>query len=97
MSKVLVQRAGLTEDDEFLKDLADKMPALLLAARSDNTNKKYELYFKKFVEFMTKNNKCSLPARSNLVSLFIVHLLGNNFSYSVSCSYMYSIKYMHGL
>ena len=89
--------AGLTEDDEYFRGLADKMPALLLASRSDNTNKKYELYFKKFVEFMTKNNKCSLPARSNLVLLFIVHLLDNNFSYSVICSYIYSIKYMHGL
>ena len=89
--------AGLTEDDEYFRGLADKMPAFLLASRSDNTNKKYELYFKKFVEFMTKNNKCSLPARSNLVSLFIVHLLDNNFSYSVICGYIYSIKYMHGL
>jgi hypothetical protein len=80
-----------------IKGLVNKMPGLQKAVRSENTIRKYQLYFLKFRQFMIDNNKCSLPASSMLVTIFVVHLLENNCSYSIVCSYAYSIKCIHNL
>ena len=74
-----------------------KMPDYLKASKSNNTTKKYELYFKKFKDFMISQGKQYLPAKDFLVSLFVVHLIDTNVSHNVINSYIYSIKWMHKL
>ena len=93
----LETRAGLSDEDTYLKSLARKMPLRLSQSLSVSTGKKYDFYFKKFEQFMLDHDKPSLPAGSLLVSLFIVHLLEKKVSYSVICSHVYAIKRRHEL
>ena len=97
LGDLLAKKAQLDVKDTYLRSLAGKMPNLLLNSRSVNTSKKYMSYFNKFVNFMNKYDKSSLPASAVLVSLFIVHLIEHNTSYGVVCSYVYAIKWMNNL
>ena len=97
LTSVLEACSGLTNDDTYLRSLVTKMPDYLKASKSNNTTKKYELYLKKFKDFMISRGKQYLPAKDFLVSLFVVHLIDTNVSHNVINSYIYSIKWMHKL
>lgn len=93
----ICQAAGLDGNDVALASLAQDMSGYLLQSRSDNTNKKYLSYFVRFKLFMSEKGKAYLPSTAMLVSLFLCSLLNKNVSYSVMCSFVYAIKYVHEL
>ena len=79
------------------QDLMTKLPRYLIKCRSNNTNKKYLGYFKRWKNFMLARNRTYVPAEPIHVALFIVHLLENKVSNSCIESYVYSIKWAHQL
>ena len=90
--ETLAGKAGLSDDDVYFKELVSRMPGYLLEDRSANTNKKYDVYFKKFKRFMDNLDKQSLPTNSMLVALYLAHLLDNGTSFSVIPSVSIQLK-----
>jgi hypothetical protein len=58
-----------------LADEAKQIPALVLASKADNTNKKYKLYFDKFSRWCNLHGLLSLLARPASVCLYISSLV----------------------
>ena len=50
------------EGHRFLGQAASLIPTLVLASKADNTNKKYNAYFNKFILWCNLHNFPSLPA-----------------------------------
>lgn len=97
LREALGDEARLEPSEHEMQHMLDAMPTWLMSAKSTNTTKKYHSYFNRFRDFMLKHNKVALPARSIDVALFCTYLLECHVSKHVMNSYVYSIKYMHGL
>lgn len=91
-----LQEAGVTNDSSLYK-LADGLAGRLIQSKSDNTNKKYLGYFKRWESFIATHEHKALPANPIHIAIYINHLLQNNSSYAVVASCVYSIKWVHKL
>ena len=97
VKRVVSLRGELNSGDVYLNNLLDQLPDRLLASRSDSTVTKYQGYFRRFKEFMIKNNKNYSPANSVHISLFLVHLLNSKCSHQVVNSFICAIRWHHSL
>lgn len=91
-----VRLSGVMEGSSLHK-IADGMADRLLCSKSDSTNKKYFLCFKRWEQFISSHGHSPLPACPIHVALYLNHLLENNSSFSVVSSAVYSIKWVHNL
>ena len=88
---------GGSEDGHHFDDLIAKLPQFLVRSRSENTNKKYLGYFKRWRTFISARKGSCVPADPIQISCFIVHLLESKISYHCIESYIFSIKWAHKL
>ena len=87
----------LFHSDPLLGDAAKQIPALVLASKADNTNKKYKLYFEKFSRWCSLHKLSALPARSTTVCIYISSLVQQHVSSSVLDAAFYSINRYHDI
>ena len=81
----------------ILNRLASEIPSLIKAGKSDNTLKKYDVYFSKFKIWCLKYNLDHLPASVTTISLYLTFLIQSHVSTSVLNSAYYSIKWEHDM
>ena len=63
--------------------------------KSDNTNKKYDFYFRKFRKWCETNDVQYMPASVGTVAVFLSSLVQSAVSNAVFSAYHYSIKWQH--
>ena len=74
--------------NKHLLELNNIMPKYLLASRSENTTKKYDYYFNKWDQFITKKGGSSIPAKDIHVALYFTYMLESKSSYNtINTSY----------
>lgn len=83
------------EGHRFLGQAASLIPTLVFASKADNTNKKYNAYFNKFILWCNLHNFPFLPADHVTVSLYISCLVQQKISTSVLDSHFYCINRAH--
>lgn len=84
--------------DPKLDSLVNSVPAVLKHARSESTNKKYEGYFKKWINWCKQFREISpMPTKEQYVVLFIVSCVQQDKSFSVIESTIMAIKYFHAI
>jgi hypothetical protein len=76
---------------------AKQISALVLASKTDNTNKKYKLYFDKFSRWCNLHGLLALLARPATVCLYISSLVQQCVSNSVLDAAFYSINRYHNI
>lgn len=82
-------------DNPVLAPLVEDVKAIVRAGKSENTNKQYDLYFKKFTEWCSHYKFSALPADVCTVVLYISYLVQKNVSVSVLNSIFFSISWKH--
>lgn len=82
-------------DNPALTKLVEDVKAIIRAGKSENTNKQYDLYFKKFTEWCCQYKFSALPADGCIVVLYISYLVQKNVSVSVLNSNFFSISWKH--
>lgn len=82
-------------DNPVLAPLVEDVKAIVRAGTLENTNKQYDLYFKKFTEWCCHYNYSALPADVCTVVLYISYLVQKNASVSVLNSNVFSISCKH--
>lgn len=70
---------------------------IMKSAKSKNTVKQYETYFKKFTQWCISKDVESFPAKSSVIAIFLSGLIQQGVSEAVLCSFFYSIKWNHDL
>ncbi len=84
--------------DMNLRDLADKVPNILLQSKSQNTIKAYSTAFKKWRTWAQQFSEVQiLPANETHVALFMVGLIQNGDSYDSIKNSFYGVKWFHKL
>ena len=76
---------------------ASDIHRIMKCGKSENTNKKYDLYFNKFKKWCEMHNVQYLPAPVSAVAVFLSSLVQSAVSNAVFSSYFYSIKWHHDL
>lgn len=84
-----------TEDQFKSADLS--IFSIMKNAKSINTVKQYEAYFKRFNQWCNSKGVTSFPARSSVIAIFLSGLIQQGVSEAVLCSFFYSIKWYHDL
>ena len=90
-----VHRSGL--NDGAFEGLSTKMAGFLVASKSDNTNKKYYIYFTKWERFISEKGGSAIPASPIHIALYLTELMDKHSSNSVISTTVYSIKWAHSL
>jgi hypothetical protein len=90
-----IQNSG-TESTQFTQ-LGERMEIYLLKSRSENTNSKYFITFKRWERSITLEGGKAVPATPIHVALYLTYLLDNGSSCSVIQSAVYGIKLAHNL
>ena len=84
----------MSRDRRFMS-AALNIPHIIRKSKSDNTNKKYDVYFNKFKEWCVSNEVQHLPASVSTIAIFLSSLVQKSVSESVFSAYFYSIKWNH--
>lgn len=84
----------LSEDERFAA-ASKEIPFIIRNRKSDNTNKKYDCYFRKFEDWCISNGLSFLSSSVSTVSIFVSSLVQDGVSESVLISYIYSIRWYH--
>ena len=90
-----VEAAGISIP--LFQSLSGRMADYLVTSRSDNTNVKYFIYFKKWENFIKIQGGCAIPASPIHVALYLTDLMDKHYSYSVISASFYSIKWAHSM
>ena len=80
-----------------LSRLVSQLPSVIKAGKSDNTLKKYDIYFRKFKLWCLDYGLDYLPASITTVALYLTFLIQSNVSTSVLNATFYSLKWEHEL
>lgn len=85
------------EKDSRFSSAASEIRYTIRRGKSDNSNKMYDSYFKKFQNWCLKHSVSHLPATMSTVAVFLSSLVQESVSESVLSAYFYSIKWYHDL
>ena len=77
--------------------MVSSIPDVVYASKCASTNKKYNVYFKKFKDWCLKYNLSSLPASVCTVAVYLNFLIQSEVSVSVLNAAFYAIKWEHDL
>ena len=84
--------------DQKLRSLVDSVPGVLKHARAENTNKKYECYFKQWISWCNQFREIKpLPTQEQYIVLFVIAGIQQGKSFSVIESTIMAIKYFHSI
>ena len=93
----LVAKISNTVENPELKELAKQVPQLVLKSRAENTTKKYNTYFCKWIAWCQTYSIKSMPAKDEHVALYLTSLVQNKVSPEVMESTFYAIEHFHKL
>lgn len=79
----------------MLAPLVNQVRDIVRSSKSDNTNKQYDYYFGKFLEWRRLYKFSALPADVCIVVLYISYWVQKNVSVSVLNSNFFSISWKH--
>ena len=74
---------------------ASRINYIIRKGKSDNSNKLYDAYFKKFRTWCSDHGVAFLPAAASTVAVFLSGLVQQSVSESVLSTYFYSISWHH--
>ncbi|KAK3090957.1 hypothetical protein FSP39_011926, partial [Pinctada imbricata] len=96
-SQVWTEIQQLRLRDGRLSSAASDIPRIIKKGKSDNSNRVYDAYFKKFQHWCSSLSVSSMPASVSTVAVYLSSLVQKSVSESVLSTNFYSIKWHHDI